>query len=105
MPRGAEASEVAAPVWHEFMQWATDGPLQEPTSDWFAEPAGLDHFNVNGKLQWFLPGTSPSTPAPPLPPGVISSSAPAPKPSAPAPAPAPAPPTSGGGGGGPPKKP
>ena len=81
MPRGAEASEVAAPVWHQFMQWATDGPLQEPAGDWFAEPAGLDHFTVNGKLQWFMPGTNPSMQAPPLPPGVISSSpAPAPSP-------------------------
>jgi membrane peptidoglycan carboxypeptidase len=44
MPRGAEASEVAAPVWHSFMQWATDGPLQEPGNDWFAEPAGLLHY-------------------------------------------------------------
>src|SRR5205823_813860 len=56
MPRGAEASEVAAPVWHSFMQWATDGPLQEPGNDWFAEPEGLLHYTVNGKLQWFLPG-------------------------------------------------
>ena len=92
MPRGAEASEVAAPVWHNFMQWATDTALAEPASDWFAEPAGLDHYTVGGKLQWFLPGTSPSTQAPPLPAGVISSS--------PRPAPTPTPAPSGGGGGG-----
>ena len=86
MPVGAEASQVAAPVWHEFMQWATDGPLQEPTNDWFAEPAGLDHYYVAGKLQWFLPGTSPSTQPPPLPPGVVSSSPRAPQPASPPPA-------------------
>jgi membrane peptidoglycan carboxypeptidase len=84
MPVGAEASEVAAPVWHSFMQWATDSALQEPGGDWFAEPAGLDHFNVAGKVQWFLPGTNPSTPQPPLPAGI--------KGTAPAPPPTPAPP-------------
>jgi len=88
MPRGAEASEVAAPVWHQFMQWATDSALQEPGGDWFAEPAGLVHYNVGGKLQWFLPGTSPSTPAPPLPKGIVQAAPPAP----PTPAPAPTPP-------------
>ena len=88
MPVGAEASEVAAPVWHQFMQWATDSALQEPGGDWFAEPAGLVHYNVGGKLQWFLPGTSPSTPAPPLPKGIVQAAPPAP----PTPAPAPTPP-------------
>jgi membrane peptidoglycan carboxypeptidase len=101
MPRGAEASQVAAPVWHSFMQWATDGPLQEPAADWFAEPAGLSHYTVNGKLQWFLPGTSPSTTAPPLPAGVIAAPAPTPTPSPTMPPPEPP----RGGGGGPPKKP
>jgi len=84
MPRGAEASEVAAPVWNAFMHWATDAALQEPGGDWFAEPAGLDHYNVNGKVQWFLPGTNPSTPQPPLPAGI--------KGTAPRPPPTPAPP-------------
>ena len=108
MPRGAEASEVAAPVWHNFMQWATDSALQEPGNDWFSEPAGLDHFNVNGKMQWFLPGTDPNTKQPPLPPGVTAAAPPTPKPSptpppevpppaAPPPVPTPTP--------GPPKKP
>jgi membrane peptidoglycan carboxypeptidase len=90
MPRGAEASQVAAPVWHNFMQWATDTVLQEPANDWFSEPAGLLHFFVNGKLQWFLPGTDPSLKQPPLPPGVISSTpkpTPAPTPDPPAPPP------------------
>jgi membrane peptidoglycan carboxypeptidase len=95
MPVGAEASEVAAPVWHEFMHWATDAALQEPGNDWFAEPPGLAHYNVGGKLQWFLPGTSPSTPQPPLPPGVrVTASTPPPAP----PAPKPTPPPGGGGG-------
>jgi len=98
MPRNLEASIIAAPVWHEYMQWATSTYMQEPGNDWFAEPAGLDHYNVNGKLQWFLPGTNPSTPAPPLPPGVTTS---APKPP---PAPAPAPTPQPGDGGGPPNK-
>jgi len=86
MPRNLEASIIAAPVWHDYMHWATSTYMQEPGNDWFSEPAGLDHYNVNGKLQWFLPGTSPSTPTPPLPAGVTTSS---PKPPAPAPTPAP----------------
>ncbi len=89
MPVGAEASEVAAPVWHEFMHWATDAVLQEPGGDWFAEPPGLDHYNVGGKLQWFLPGTNPSTPQPPLPPGIKVTTPRAPPPPAPVPTPAP----------------
>jgi membrane peptidoglycan carboxypeptidase len=99
MPRGAEASEVAAPVWHEFMQWATDSAIGEPAGDWFAEPAGLDHFNVAGKLQWFLPGTNPSTPQPPLPAG-ITVTVPRPSPTPPPPQPPPPPDHGGGGGGG-----
>ncbi|GAC1657545.1 MAG: hypothetical protein NVS9B1_15520 [Candidatus Dormibacteraceae bacterium] len=91
MPRGAEASEVAAPVWHDFMGYATTTVLKESPGDWFAEPAGLAHFTVNGKLQWFLPGTSPSTQAPPLPAGIVTYVPPPPSPS-PAPSPAPAPP-------------
>jgi membrane peptidoglycan carboxypeptidase len=67
MPVGAEASLVAAPVWHNFMQWATDTVLKEPARDWFLEPPGLDHHYVRGKLQWFLPGTSPRTVTPPIP--------------------------------------
>jgi len=97
MPVGAEASEVAAPVWHQFMQWATDSVIQEPGGDWFAEPAGLLHFTVAGKVQWFLPGTSPSTPQPALPPGIKVTApkpppTPAPPPAAPAPATPPDPP-------------
>ena len=90
MPRGAEASEVAAPVWHSFMQFATNSVLKEPGNDWFAEPAGLQHFNVGGKLQWFLPGTSPSTPAPALPAYIVQAT---PKPAPTAPPPAAPPPT------------
>ena len=102
MPIGAEASEVAAPVWHQFMQWATTVNLGENPSDWFVEPAGLLHYTVAGKVQWFLPGTSPSTPQPPLPPGIkVTAPKPPPTPApTPAPTPLPAPPPSGGGGGG-----
>ena len=100
MPVGAEASQVAAPVWHQFMQWATDSALQEPGGDWFAEPPGLDHYSVGGKVQWFLPGTNPSTPQPPLPPGVkVTAPKPPPTPAPTAP-PTPAPGGGGGGGGG-----
>lgn len=90
MPVGAEASEVAAPVWHEFMHWATDTALQEPGGEWFSEPAGLDHYSVGGKLQWFLPGTNPSTQQPPLPAGIkVTTSKPpaSPAPTAPTPPP------------------
>jgi len=102
MPIGAEASQVAAPVWHDFMQYTLDNILRRP-NEWFNEPAGLGHANVNGKLQWFMPGTSPSTQAPRLPTSANPSNGwwatqPAPPP-APAPAP-PAPPSDRGGGGG-----
>ena len=46
------------------------GAITAAGGDWFAEPPGLDHYNVAGKYQWFLPGTNPSTPQPPLPAGV-----------------------------------
>ena len=100
MPVGAEASEVAAPVWHQFMQWATDSALGEPAGDWFAEPAGLDHYNVAGKVQWFLPGTNPGTPQPPLPAGIVVTQPKPPPTPAPPPAAPPAPPADHGGGGG-----
>ena len=60
-----EASVIAAPVWHDFMEWALSSDLKRPGDEWFGEPSGLVHYNVGGKLQWFLPGTSPSTPVPP----------------------------------------
>src|SRR5919204_953561 len=72
MGRALEASVIAAPVWHDFMQYALRDSLKRPNTEWFGEPAGLQHFNVGGKLQWFLPGTSPSTPTP-QPKGVIVS--------------------------------
>ena len=60
----ADGFFVATPVMHDFMQYSLDNILKVPASEWFSEPAGLDHYIVNGKLHWFLPGTSPSTPAP-----------------------------------------
>ncbi len=60
----ADGFYVAAPVMHDFMQYSLDNALKVPGSEWFAEPSGLEHFTVNGKVHWFLPGTSPSTPAP-----------------------------------------
>ena len=60
----ADGFFVAAPVMHDFMAYSLDNVLKVPNGEWFAEPAGLDHFNYNGKLHWFLPGTSPSTPGP-----------------------------------------
>jgi membrane peptidoglycan carboxypeptidase len=66
MVTGSDGVFVAAPAWHNYMQSALDA-LGKTGSDWFSEPAGLQHFNVSGKTAWFLPGTSPSTQAPPLP--------------------------------------
>ena len=100
--QGSDGVFVAAPAWHNYMQGALD--TMGKGNVWFNEPPGLDHFNVGGKLQWYLPGTSPSTPTPPLPPFATSYTAPPPSPSpgpsnnsAPPPAPQPTP-------GGPPKK-
>jgi membrane peptidoglycan carboxypeptidase len=62
MVTGSDGVFVAAPAWHNYMQGALDA-LGKTASDWFSEPPGLQH--INGA--WFLPGTSPSTPAPPLP--------------------------------------
>lgn len=81
----------AGPAFHDFMADGT-AYLHEPNSDWYAEPPGL--INVGG--DYFLPGTGPDTPAPPLPSWVQSAEwhpkpAPTPQPSA-----APAPPQGGG---------
>jgi membrane peptidoglycan carboxypeptidase len=62
MVSGSDGVFVAAPAWHNYMQGALDA-LHKSGDDWFSEPAGLLHIGGN----WFLPGTSPSTPAPALP--------------------------------------
>jgi membrane peptidoglycan carboxypeptidase len=77
MVNGSDGVFVAAPGWHNFMQGALDA--MGKGNVWFSEPAGLQHFNVGGKLAYFLPGTNPNQPAPPLPPNVTSAPTPAPK--------------------------
>lgn len=64
MVDGSDGVFVAAPGWHNFMQAALDAMGKGDV--WFDEPSGLQH--INGNL--YLPGTSPSTPPPALPPGV-----------------------------------
>ena len=89
----SDAVYVAAPAWNDFMQHALDG-LQKG-DEWFSEPPGLNHFQWNGKLQWFMPGTTPYQPAPPLPSWAQSI---IPRPPSPSPSPSP---SGGGGDGGP----
>jgi penicillin-binding protein 1A len=95
MVKGSDGVFVAAPAWHNFMQGALDA--LHIGDVWFSEPPGLGHATVGGQPAWFLPGTSPSTPAPPLPAGVSSGSAPR---SGSGSSTAPAPSGGGGGGGG-----
>ena len=66
MAKYLEASVIAAPVWHSFMEWALNADLHRPGNEWYANPGGLDQYVVAGKLQWFLPGTTPyqRTPSP-----------------------------------------
>ena len=64
MAQYLEASVIAAPVWHGFMEWTLSDHLKRPGNEWFAEPAGLSQSVVAGKVQWFLPGTSPNQPTP-----------------------------------------
>ena len=75
MAKDLEASVIAAPVWHTFMEWTLNQDLQRPGGEWFAEPAGLTQLYVAGKVQWFLPGTSPYQPTPP-PQGIVTGRAP-----------------------------
>ena len=71
MAQYLEASVIAAPVWHDFMEWSLSQDLKRPGGEWFAEPAGLTQLYVSGKLQWFLPGTSPYQPTP-APKGIVA---------------------------------
>jgi membrane peptidoglycan carboxypeptidase len=75
MTPGADAIFTAAPAWHAFMGSALD-TMKAPGDEWFAEPPGLGHANVGGEPVWFLPGTNPNQPMPPLPSNVHSSGAP-----------------------------
>lgn len=85
MQFGQDAVVDAGPAFRAYMGDATSY-LKEPGSDWFAEPSGL----INIGSDYFLPGTGPDTPAPPLP-SWVHSSAPAPPQSKPQPKPSPGP--------------
>ncbi len=78
MTNGSDGVFVAAPGWHNYMQAALDAMGKGNT--WFSEPPGLQHFNVAGKTAYFLPGTNPNQPAPPLPAGVQQVGGPPPRP-------------------------
>lgn len=65
MTPGSDGVLVAAPAWHRFMQAALD--QLGKGDEWYSPPAGVQAAVVGGRQAWFLPGTSASTPAPPLP--------------------------------------
>jgi len=65
MQPGSDGLLVAAPAWHRFMQAALDR-LQRG-DEWFTPPGGVQQAQAGGRTAWFLDGTSPTTPAPPLP--------------------------------------
>jgi membrane peptidoglycan carboxypeptidase len=65
MPAGSDGVLVAAPAWHRFMQGALD--QLGKGDEWYTPPAGVQSATVSGRTAWFLPGTSPATPAPALP--------------------------------------
>ncbi|HUZ86873.1 MAG TPA: transglycosylase domain-containing protein [Candidatus Baltobacterales bacterium] len=70
MAQYLEASVIAAPVWHAFMEWTLNVDLKRPGNEWFAQPPGLLEHTVAGRLQWFMPGTTPYQ-ATPQPQGVV----------------------------------
>ena len=70
MARYLEASVITAPVWHAFMEWALNADLKRPGNEWFAQPPGLVEYTVAGRVQWFLPGTTPFQ-ATPQPQGIV----------------------------------
>lgn len=74
MAQYLEASVIAAPVWHNFMEWTLNNHLMRPGGEWFAKRSGLVQYVVAGKVQWFLPGTSPYQ-ATPQPQGIVGASA------------------------------
>jgi membrane peptidoglycan carboxypeptidase len=65
MQEGTDGVFVAAPAWHEFMEGALDRLGRG--DEWYPVPAGLVAQRAGGRIAYFLPGTSPSTPAPSLP--------------------------------------
>jgi penicillin-binding protein 1A len=78
MVQGSDGVFVAAPAWHNYMQFALD--YLKKSDEWFGEPPGLGHYPNGGKTAFFLPGTSPSTQAPPLPSWASSGGGPPPPP-------------------------
>lgn len=68
---GSDGVFVAGPAWHAFMQAGLDELGKG--DEWYTAPAGLGTIVVNGRPAWFLPGTSPTTPAPALPANVSAS--------------------------------
>jgi membrane peptidoglycan carboxypeptidase len=56
---------VAAPVWHAFMQAALD--TLRKGDEWYAKPPDVIAEVLGGQTDYFLTGTSPATPRPPLP--------------------------------------
>ena len=69
---GSDGVFVAAPAWHQFMGAALDA-MNASKREWFSEPPGLGHANVDGLPVWLLPGTRADQPRPPLPPGASES--------------------------------
>jgi len=65
MAQGSDGMVVAAPAWHQYMQSALDR-LQRG-DEWYQAPQGVQTQSVGGRLAYFLAGTSPFQPAPPLP--------------------------------------
>lgn len=64
--RARESSEgMAAPVWQQFLREALN-QLQR-ADEWYEKPGSVQVREVGGRPAYFLPGTSPSTPPPPLP--------------------------------------
>jgi len=65
MVQGTDGIYVAAPAWHEFMAGALD--RMRKGNEWYDVPFDVQARYVAGRQAYFLDGTSPSTPAPPLP--------------------------------------
>jgi membrane peptidoglycan carboxypeptidase len=65
MVEGTDGIYVAAPAWHEFMQGALD--RMGKRDEWYPMPSDVHAQFAGGRQAYFLDGTSPSTPAPPLP--------------------------------------
>jgi membrane peptidoglycan carboxypeptidase len=65
MVEGTDGVYVAAPAWHQFMTGALD--RMGKGDEWYSMPSDVHAQYVGGRQAYFLDGTSPSMPAPPLP--------------------------------------